>query len=112
MSRTFRARCVCVILTDMTKTLASLAIAATVLAAPVHADTVTLHSFWVDPAAGEGYRDVVLVSESNLDAYPQCIEEDCSDQPGQVGVWVSNEGDSYLELGESATYLVIDDTAR
>jgi hypothetical protein len=95
-----------------TKTFAALATLATILAAPAAADTTTLHPFWVDPATGEGYRDVVLVSESNLDVYPQCAEEDCSDQPGQVGVWLSNEGNSYLELGEGATYLVIDDTVR
>lgn len=35
--------------------------------------------------------------------YPVCVEEDCSDQPGQVGVWTSREGKSYLELGEGIT---------
>ena len=45
--------------------------------------------------------------------YPVCFEEDCSDQPGQVGMWEDTDtGNWYLELGESVTYLVVDDTAR
>ncbi|UJD20925.1 hypothetical protein SEA_ZIMMER_87 [Mycobacterium phage Zimmer] len=35
--------------------------------------------------------------------FPVCQLEDCSDQPNQVGVWRSNEGISYLELGEGIT---------
>ncbi|MCV7016740.1 hypothetical protein H7I96_03210 [Mycolicibacterium aichiense] len=43
--------------------------------------------------------------------YPVCSEEDCSDQPGQVGIWCSKRsGNCYLELGEEATFLINDDT--
>lgn len=31
--------------------------------------------------------------------YPVCEQEDCSDQPGQVGVWF-NDGRAWLSLGE------------
>lgn len=47
-----------------------------------------------------------------LDVLPVCVEEDCSDQLGQVGMWLdSDTGNWYLELGESVTLLVDDDTA-
>lgn len=37
--------------------------------------------------------------------YAVCIEEDCSDQPGQIGVWTSKRtGLSYLIIGEDQTY--------
>ena len=37
--------------------------------------------------------------------YPVCMVEDCSDQPGQIGVWTSkNDGRSYLIIGEDQTY--------
>lgn len=35
--------------------------------------------------------------------YPLCAVEDCSDQPGQVGIWTNSEGEQYLELGEFTT---------
>jgi hypothetical protein len=45
--------------------------------------------------------------------FPTCFEEDCSDQPGQVGIWTDlDTGNAYLELGESVTLLIVDDTAR
>lgn len=44
----------------------------------------------------------VTVTVDGVD-YPICYVEDCSDQPGQVGVWTNAEGQSYLELGESIT---------
>lgn len=35
--------------------------------------------------------------------YPVCSEEDCSDQPGQVGVWFSpNDGKAWLSQGEAS----------
>ena len=47
-----------------------------------------------------------------IDSLPTCAVEDCSDQPGQVGLWTSREGNAYIEIGEGVTVLVIDDTAR
>ncbi|AMW64343.1 hypothetical protein SEA_CHIPMUNK_87 [Mycobacterium phage ChipMunk] len=42
--------------------------------------------------------------------YPVCFEEDCSDQPGQIGLWEDKDtGNWWLSLGERS-YLVIDDT--
>lgn len=33
--------------------------------------------------------------------YPMCVQEDCSDIPGQVGVWVDPDtGNRWLSLGE------------
>lgn len=46
----------------------------------------------------------------NIDSLPVCQVEDCSDQPGQVGVWYSKStGNWYLERGES-TWLIVDNT--
>ncbi|QGJ90982.1 hypothetical protein SEA_BIANCATRI92_84 [Mycobacterium phage BiancaTri92] len=43
--------------------------------------------------------------------YPVCVEEDCSDQPGQIGLWEDKDtGNWWLSLGETS-YLVVDDTA-
>ncbi|AEL17781.1 hypothetical protein TURBIDO_87 [Mycobacterium phage Turbido] len=43
--------------------------------------------------------------------YPVCFVEDCSDQPGQIGLWEDKDtGNWWLSLGERS-YLVIDDTA-
>lgn len=42
--------------------------------------------------------------------YPVCAVEDCSDQPGQVGLWLdSDTGDWWLSTGETSV-LVVDDT--
>lgn len=42
--------------------------------------------------------------------YPVCAEEDCSDQPGQIGVWYSKHDQRWLlELGEGQTYVVDSD---
>ena len=35
--------------------------------------------------------------------YPLCAVEDCSDQPGQIGIWTNSEGQQFLELGETIT---------
>ncbi|QHB38111.1 hypothetical protein KIY75_gp84 [Mycobacterium phage Noelle] len=44
--------------------------------------------------------------------YPVCFEEDCSDQPGQVGLWQDQDtGNWYLSIGEEG-WLVVDDTVR
>jgi hypothetical protein len=79
----------------------------------------------VDPARcptyvtedGNIYRDVVLLSDlyridDNEQFFAECREEDCSDQPGQVGMWLDKDtGNWYLSLGEKS-YLVIDDTVK
>jgi hypothetical protein len=42
--------------------------------------------------------------------YPVCEQEDCSDQPGQIGLWEDTDtGDWYLSTGETSTR-IIDDT--
>jgi hypothetical protein len=55
--------------------------------------------------------DEVSLSEiRNVDALPVCSAEDCSDQPGQVGMWLDRDtGDWYLSVGQSSL-LIIDDT--
>lgn len=45
-----------------------------------------------------------------IDELPTCHEEDCSDQPGQIGVWTNRAGNAYLEIGENVTVLIVDDT--
>ncbi|QGJ88842.1 hypothetical protein SEA_YECEY3_91 [Mycobacterium phage Yecey3] len=37
--------------------------------------------------------------------YPVCDLEDCSDQPGQIGVWINSEGQHWLSVGETS-YLI------
>lgn len=50
--------------------------------------------------------DTVTMTVDGTD-YPVCAEEDCSDQPGQIGVWYSGHlGRWLLELGEGQTYVV------
>ncbi|ATN88438.1 hypothetical protein SEA_DALMATIAN_86 [Mycobacterium phage Dalmatian] len=35
--------------------------------------------------------------------YPVCAEEDCSDQPGQIGIWVDPDtGNQWLSVGETS----------
>lgn len=42
---------------------------------------------------------MVLTTVDGVD-YPICAVEDCSDQPGQVGVWINSAGERWLSLGE------------
>jgi hypothetical protein len=51
--------------------------------------------------------DEVSLSEiHNVDSLPVCSAEDCSDQPGQVGMWLDRDtGDWY-----QSSLLIIDDT--
>lgn len=32
--------------------------------------------------------------------YPICEQEDCSDQPDQIGVWINPAGQRWLSVGE------------
>jgi len=42
--------------------------------------------------------------------YPVCAQEDCSDQPQSVGLWLDKDtGNWWLSTGE-ASILVVDDT--
>ncbi|QXO13363.1 hypothetical protein SEA_TROOPER_86 [Mycobacterium phage Trooper] len=35
--------------------------------------------------------------------YPVCSEEDCSDQPGQIGIWIDPDtGNQWLSIGETS----------
>ena len=38
-------------------------------------------------------------------AYPVCQMEDCSDQPGQIGVWFDVGGNAWLSVGDHSVYL-------
>ncbi|QFG08664.1 hypothetical protein PBI_VANISOA_85 [Mycobacterium phage Vanisoa] len=38
--------------------------------------------------------------------FPVCEFEDCSDQPGQIGVWINAEGQHWLSLGEDLSILI------
>lgn len=61
-------------------------------------------------ARAEASPATVNLSDIDIDQFPECIEEDCSDQPGQVGVWLDEDtGNWWLSLGEKS-YLVVDDT--
>lgn len=37
--------------------------------------------------------------------YPICVQEDCSDQPGQIGVWINSEGERWLSVGEYSLFI-------
>jgi hypothetical protein len=55
-------------------------------------------------AYAQPVHDSATVTVDGVD-YPVCAEEDCSDQPGQIGVWTNSEGDRYLSLGEYSLYV-------
>ena len=59
---------------------------------------------------GKAIPTVNLSDVPFIDQLPICNEEDCSDQNGQIGVWTSHVGNSYIELGEGVTVMVIDNT--
>ncbi|AFV51217.1 hypothetical protein First_0087 [Mycobacterium phage First] len=67
-----------------------------------------------DPYEASAEPTVNLTELRTVDGrdYPVCVEEDCSDQVGQVGIWLDKDtGNWWLSLGEGQSYLVIDDTA-
>lgn len=45
--------------------------------------------------------DGVTVTVDGVD-YPVCDVEDCSDQPGQIGVWFDRTGAAWLSTGETS----------
>lgn len=53
------------------------------------------------PAVETSYTELLTVDGVD---YPVCRVEDCSDQPGQVGVWTSpDDGRRWLSLGEGSS---------
>ncbi len=68
------------------KTIVAALISATIVASVVNTPTTT------------------FVTVDGID-YPVCAVEDCSDQVGQVGVWINSKGQHWLSVGERS-YLV------
>lgn len=62
------------------------------LAMPAHAKASPINQWPMVP-------DASMTTTVDGTDYPVCAEEDCSDQPGQVGVWF-NDGRAWLILGE------------
>jgi hypothetical protein len=76
--------------------------------AVAYADTGCFTAQWepMECPAGE----IALSEIHNVDMFPVCELEDCSDQPGQVGMWLDRDtGNWRLSLGESSL-LVVDDS--
>ena len=63
------------------------------------------------PAANA--EGTVLLSDiEDITSLPICQLEDCSDQPGQVGLWEDTDtGDWYLSRSASEYYVILDDFA-
>ena len=76
----------------ITATLAATTIAAAAVAAALTAAPAAAECFDADWAQVPCPTDEVPLSELHLpDALPQCTVEDCSDQPGQVGMWLDRD---------------------
>ena len=57
-------------------------------------------------------NEVRLSDIPDIDSLPICTVEDCSDQPGQVGLWLDRDtGNWWLSRGETEFYVIMDDTA-
>lgn len=59
-------------------------------------------------AACEPEADATPAELTTVDGvdYPICELEDCSDQPGQVGVWISpDDGERWLSVGEYSLHI-------
>lgn len=76
-----------------------------------YADPAPDSDYTVVTRDGNVYTDAVLAENLHRpDLLPTCAQEDCSDQPHQVGMWLDDDtGNWYLSLGERSL-LVIDDT--
>lgn len=57
-------------------------------------------------AHGTAYAQPSEVTTVDGVDYPVCHEEDCSDQPGQIGVWFDRSGQGWLSLGERSFRVV------
>ncbi|QHB37371.1 hypothetical protein I5G58_gp069 [Mycobacterium phage BirdsNest] len=74
-----------------------------------HADETETH---IGSGAAPGPATINLTDFGNIDAIPTCVEEDCSDQPGQIGLWLDRDtGNWWFSTGESSA-LVIDNTGE
>lgn len=72
-----------------------------------HADTPHVGS-----GAQPGPATIDLADFGNIAAIPTCVEEDCSDQPGQIGLWLDRDtGNWYFSTGETSA-LVIGEVSR
>jgi hypothetical protein len=66
-------------------------------AASASALVITGVGYAAVPAHAEPHGSDVTVDDRD---YPVCDEEDCSDQPGQVGVWYDPDtGEAWLSTG-------------
>ena len=69
-------------------------------AAAVAAGTITTAT---DAHALDNVPTVTMTVTVDGVDYPVCAEEDCSDRPGQIGVWFDPDtGDAWLSLGETS----------
>lgn len=58
-------------------------------------------------------QPIHLTDIQDPDALPTCVQEDCSDQPGQIGMWLDKDtGDWYYSAGEGSSFRIVDDTVR
>lgn len=56
---------------------------------------------------GTAYADEVTTLTVDGTDYPVCAVEDCSDQPGQIGVWIDPDtGNHWLSIGEQSYQVV------
>ncbi|MBV9923175.1 MAG: hypothetical protein JOY78_20310 [Pseudonocardia sp.] len=84
--------------------------------------TTTMIAAAIALSTAQSDQGTINLTAFDADTYPVCVAEDCSDQPGQVGMYEDPaSGDWYLELGRIddtpghiryLTLLVIDDTVR
>lgn len=79
----------------------------------IAAVAAAITAMWLADTEASAAPTVNLTELQTVDSvdYPVCSVEDCSDQPGQVGLWLDKDtGNWWLSLGETS-YLVADDTA-
>lgn len=57
------------------------------------------------PGTDHDHPHIVQVTTVDGVDYPLCAEEDCSDQPGQLGVWINSEGERWLSVGEYSLFI-------
>lgn len=61
-----------------------------------------------DAHPGPDHDHPHIVHTTTVDGvdYPICELEDCSDQPGQIGVWISpDDGERWLSVGEYSLHI-------
>lgn len=71
----------------------------------------TAPAFAAPDAIAAPVDTINLTDVPDVDSLPVCAQEDCSDQQGQIGMWLDTDtGDWYLERGEDYTRRIVDDT--